>query len=127
MDYNWKEKVILVAEDVTTNFLLIKTALNKTGVKLIWAQNGRDAVEECKNAEQLDLILMDVRMPVMDGFEATKVIRKFLPDTPIIAQTSYAMDGDREKSLAAGCTDYISKPFNIKEFVALLSSYIDPK
>jgi CheY-like chemotaxis protein len=125
MEFNWKEKVILVAEDVTTNFLLIKTALNKTGVQLIWAKNGLEAVEKCQSTEHIDLILMDVRMPQMDGFEATQIIRKMLPDIPIIAQTSYAMDGDREKSLASGCTDYISKPFNIKDFVSLISSYLD--
>lgn len=125
MELNWKDKVILVAEDVTTNFLLIKTALNKTGVNLIWAKNGMEALEECKKAEKLDLILMDVRMPVMDGFEATQIIRKIRPDIPIIAQTSYAMDGDREKSLASGCTDYISKPFNIKDFIGLISKYLE--
>jgi signal transduction histidine kinase/CheY-like chemotaxis protein len=124
MDLNWKEKVILVAEDVTTNFLLIKTALNKTGVTLVWAKNGMEAVDHCKNAEQIDLILMDVRMPVMDGFEATQLIRNILPDIPIIAQTSYAMDGDREKSIASGCTDYISKPFNLKEFMEIIAKYL---
>jgi signal transduction histidine kinase/CheY-like chemotaxis protein len=125
MDFNWKDKVILVAEDVTTNFLLIKTALNKTGAILVWAKNGQEAVDLCKSEDQLDLILMDVRMPVMDGFEATQAIRTFLPDIPIIAQTSYAMDGDREKSLASGCTDYISKPFNIKDFIGLISKYLE--
>ncbi len=125
MDLIWKDKVILVAEDVTTNFLLIKTALNKTGVNLVWAKNGQEAVDLCKSEDQLDLILMDVRMPVMDGFEATQVIRNILPDIPIIAQTSYAMDGDREKSLASGCTDYISKPFNIKDFIGLIAKYLE--
>ncbi len=125
MNLNWKEKVILVAEDVTTNYLLIKTALNKTGVQLIWAKNGQEAVDHCKNADQIDLILMDVRMPVMDGFEATQNIRHLFPDIPIIAQTSYAMDGDREKSIASGCTDYISKPFNLKEFIEIIAKYLD--
>ena len=125
MNLNWEEKVILVAEDVTTNFLLIKTALNKTGVQLIWAKNGQEAVEHCKNADQVDLILMDVRMPVMDGFEATQNIRHIFPDIPIIAQTSYAMDGDREKSIASGCTDYISKPFNLKEFIEIIAKYLN--
>ncbi len=125
MDFNWKDKYILVAEDVTTNFLLIKTALNKTGVNLIWAKNGQEAVERCKHEDHIDLILMDVRMPVLDGFEATQMIRNILPDIPIIAQTSYAMDGDREKSLASGCTDYISKPFNIKDFIGLIAKYLE--
>jgi signal transduction histidine kinase/ActR/RegA family two-component response regulator len=127
MEFNWKDKVILVAEDVTTNFLLIKTALKRTGVTLIWAKNGQEAVEECKKDQQIDLILMDVRMPVMSGFEATPVIRKIRPGVPVIAQTSYAMDGDREKSIEAGCTDYIAKPFNIKDFIELIAQYIDAK
>jgi signal transduction histidine kinase/CheY-like chemotaxis protein len=125
MDFNWKDKVILVAEDVTTNFLLIKTALKRTGVTLLWAKNGKEAVDECKKDQQIDLVLMDVRMPVMSGFEATPLIRKMRPELPVIAQTSYAMDGDREKSMEAGCTDYIAKPFNIKDFIALIAQYIE--
>ncbi len=127
MEFNWKDKVILVAEDVTTNFLLIKTALKRTGVTLVWAKNGQEAVEECKKDQQIDLVLMDVRMPVMSGFEATPLIRKMRPELPVIAQTSYAMDGDREKSIESGCTDYIAKPFNIKEFIELIAQYIDTK
>ena len=127
MEFNWKDKVILVAEDVTTNFLLIKTALKRTGVTLVWAKNGKEAVEECKKDQQIDLVLMDVRMPVMSGFEATPLIRKMRPELPVIAQTSYAMDGDREKSIESGCTDYIAKPFNIKEFIELIAQYLDKK
>jgi signal transduction histidine kinase/ActR/RegA family two-component response regulator len=125
MEFDWKDKVILVAEDVTTNFLLIKTALKRTNVTLIWAKNGQEAIDECKKDQQIDLVLMDVRMPVMSGFEATPVIREIRPEVPVIAQTSYAMDGDREKSMEAGCTDYIAKPFNIKEFVELIAQYLN--
>jgi len=125
MDYNWTDKRILVAEDVATNFLLIKKALDKTGVNLIWVKNGLEALEYCKNHDPIDLILMDIRMPVMDGFEAIRQIRGFLPDIPVIAQTSYAMDGDREKSMDAGCTDYISKPFNIREFIDVVAKYMN--
>ncbi len=124
MNFNWKNKVILVAEDVATNYLLIKTALRKTDVSLIWAKNGQEALDECKKEQQIDLVLMDVRMPVMDGYTATKLIKEVRPDIPVIAQTSYAMDGDREKSQESGCNDYIAKPFNVNEFLQLIARYL---
>jgi signal transduction histidine kinase/CheY-like chemotaxis protein len=124
MDYNWSNKVILVAEDVYINFRLIQSALKKTDATLIWAQNGQEAVDECKKDQQIDLVLMDIRMPVMDGYEATKQIRKLLPDLPVIAQTSYAMDGDEAQCRAAGCVDYIAKPFNMPDLYRLIAKHI---
>ena len=124
MNFNWKNKVILVAEDVPTNYLLIQTALRKTEVKLIWAKNGQEAVDESRKDQRIDLVLMDVRMPVMDGYAATSQIKEIRPNVPVIAQTSYAMDGDREKSQEAGCDDYIAKPFNVNEFLNLIATYI---
>jgi len=124
MDLNWSDKVILVAEDVTTNFLLIKTALKKTGANLIWAKNGQEAVDQIRIGTHVDLILMDVRMPVLDGYEATRQIKELQPGLPIIAQTSYAMDGDRDKSRNAGCDDYIPKPFNLEDFINIIATYI---
>jgi len=125
MEYNWKGKVILVAEDVATNYLLVKKSLRKTGVDLIWAKNGLEAVEECKKDQQIDIVLMDIRMPLMNGLEATKQIKAIRKDLPIIAQTAYAMDGDRNRSLEAGCDDYISKPIDLNSFVELISKYIN--
>lgn len=125
MEYNWKDKVILVAEDVPTNFLLVKKSLRKTEVNLIWAKNGQEAVDECKKDQQIDLVLMDIRMPVMNGLEATRLIKPIRKDLPIIAQTAYAMDSDRNRSLEAGCNDYISKPIDLKAFIELISKYID--
>lgn len=124
MEYNWSDKLILVAEDVPTNFLLVKKSLRKTGVNLLWAKNGREAVDECKAHNEIDLVLMDIRMPIMNGLEATKKIKEINPKLPVIAQTAYAMDGDREHSLEAGCDDYISKPINLKEFIELIAKYI---
>lgn len=123
MDTNWSNKVILVAEDVSTNYLLIKTALKKTDVGLVWAKNGQEAVDECQKDQQIDLVLMDVRMPIMDGYEATRQIKKIRPDLPVITQTSYAMDGDREESIRAGCDDYIAKPFEIKDLMELIARH----
>ena len=124
MDYDWKDKVVLVAEDVYINFRLIQSSLKKTGVNLIWAQNGQDALNECKKGQHIDLILMDVRMPIMDGFEATRKIKKMFPALPIIAQTSYAMDGDDKLCIEAGCDDYIAKPFNMPDLYRLIAKYI---
>lgn len=125
MDYNWKDKLILVAEDVPTNFLLVKKSLRKTDVQLLWAKNGKETVDFVVENKDIDLVLMDIRMPIMNGLDATKEIKVLRPELPIIAQTAYAMDGDRENSIDAGCDDYISKPINIREFVDLIAKYLD--
>ncbi len=124
MEHQWNNKVILVAEDVESNFRLIKSALKKTGVKLIWAQNGKEAVDACRRDRDIDLVLMDVRMPIMDGYTATREIKKLWPGLPVIAQTSYAMNGDADICKKAGCDDYISKPFNMSDLFDVLAQYI---
>ena len=125
MDHNRKDKLILVAEDVPTNFLLVKKSLRKSNVQLLWAKNGRETVDMVAENKAIDLVLMDIRMPIMNGLDATREIKGLRPELPIIAQTAYAMDGDRENSIAAGCDDYISKPINLKEFVELVAKYLD--
>ncbi|MCK9203187.1 MAG: PAS domain S-box protein [Bacteroidales bacterium] len=120
---DWTKKVILVVEDEDSNFFLMDRILRKTGARLIWAKNGMDAIELCKT-QPIDLILMDIRMPIMDGYEATQIIKKDKPNIPIIAQTAYALKGEREKSLAAGCDNYISKPIDSKELIAILHKYL---
>jgi len=108
---NWKEKTILIAEDVPSNFYIIEILLKKTGAKLLWAKNGLEALEIIKeNREKIDLVLMDIQMPVISGIEATKEIKKISNKILIIAITAYALDGDMEKFIKAGCDDYISKP-----------------
>ena len=118
-------KTVLVAEDVKSSFDLINVILENKGTKTIWAKDGKEAVKLCRENSNIDLILMDINMPVMNGFEATREIKKFKPDLPIIAQTAYAVTGDREKSIEAGCDDYISKPINpgklLEKIVELLS------
>jgi two-component system, cell cycle response regulator DivK len=124
-NYDWKDKVILVAEDVPTNFLLIKKSLRKSEAQVLWAKNGQEAVDMVKSGDKIDLVLMDIRMPIMNGINATMEIKKLRPDLPVVSQTAYAMDGDREKSLAAGCDDYISKPFNLKTFFLLIAKFLE--
>ncbi|MGZ2371676.1 ATP-binding protein [Ancylomarina sp. YFZ004] len=100
---------ILVAEDDDVNFNLIQEMLSKKPVKIIRANNGKEAVDICKNNPSISLILMDIKMPVIDGHEATRHIKTFLPDLPIIAVTAFALAGDKEHALEAGCDAYITK------------------
>jgi signal transduction histidine kinase len=124
MDDKWKDKVILIAEDVATNYILLQKFLRKTGATLIWAKNGQEAVDECRTNNHIDLVLMDIRMPIMNGIDATKQIKAINIDLPVIAQTAYAMDGDGERSRQAGCDDYISKPIILSEFMAMIEKYL---
>ena len=124
MEFDWQNKTILVAEDVYTNYLLLESAFKKTGVTLLWAKNGQEAVDICLQRDDIDLILMDLRMPVKNGFLATNEIRAIFPDLPIIAQTSYAMSEDRQLSLDAGCNDYIAKPFRLQSLYEIIEKYL---
>ncbi len=126
MDYNWSDKTILIAEDVTANYMLIERVLRKTGVNVLWAKNGLEAVEIFRANGNIDLILMDIRMPEMNGFEAVEIIKQANPQIPIIAQTAYAMDGDAERSLELGCSGYISKPIDFNQLIEKLSTYLQP-
>jgi len=118
---NWKGKKILIAEDVETNFILLKAVLEKTGAEIIWAENGMEAVKLFRRDRDIDLILMDILMPVMDGFEATKAIRKFHADVPIIAQTAYNFDWNAIQKEGLGFNDYLAKP--IGHYDLILKSY----
>ncbi|MDM8537496.1 response regulator [Desulfobacterales bacterium HSG17] len=116
---------ILVAEDNEINQEVIEKILNGEGVSTDIANNGREALEAVKSKE-FDGVIMDVQMPVMNGYEATKKIRKFDKDIPIIAMTAYAMQGDREKCLKAGMDDYISKPVDPDLLYGVLMKWIRP-
>lgn len=115
-------KTILVAEDVDSNFLLLKAILGKT-YQLLWAKDGEQAVEMFKE-NMPDLILMDVKMPKMDGLEATRIIRSYSSDIPIIALTAYAFEADKEQAYDAGCTDFLTKPVQAAELRATLNKYL---
>jgi CheY-like chemotaxis protein len=106
---NWSDKSILIAEDEDTNYLLLVEYLEPTGAKIIRASNGFETLEVF-NEITLDLILMDMKMPMMSGYEAVRKIRESNTRIPIIAQTAYAMVDDKDKILAVGCNDYIIKP-----------------
>jgi PAS domain S-box-containing protein len=116
------KKTILIAEDIDSNFKLLKYFLSGTGFEIIRAVNGKEAVDICMRDSKIDLILMDIKMPVMDGYTAVKLIRERFKDIPIIAQTAYA--DDRDKALTGGCSGFISKPFDKKGLMRVLSDYI---
>ena len=118
-----KNLKILIAEDDEYSELLITLEVKKIGREVLIARNGFDAVEACRNNPELDLIMMDIEMPGMDGYEAARQIRQFNKEVIIIAQTAYALTGDREKAIAAGCNDYIAKPFYKNALAELLKKY----
>lgn len=117
----------LIAEDDFASDMLITQMLSKNNVDIIHVRNGLDAVEKCKSNPDLDIIIMDIKMPVLNGYEATKKIREFNKSVIIIAQTAFALSGDREKAIQAGCNDYLSKPINYEEFKNLLRKYLKTK
>ncbi len=119
-----RDKVIMVAEDEEINFRLIKGMLASSGVKFIHVYNGADAVEKCKTDEIIDLILMDLKMNVMDGFTAAGLISHLRPELPIIAQSALAMVGDRQRAIESGCSDYISKPLRKANLITLLEKHL---
>ena len=111
--YRWENKVVLITEDEEVNFFYLKTIFKKTDARIIRAKNGKEAVDIIsKHRGDIDLILMDLNMPVMDGYEAMKIIKSRHPKIPIIAQTAYTLTEDRHKCLEAGFNDYIAKPIN---------------
>jgi len=118
-------KRILVVEDNETNMYLIRFILTKNGYEVLEAETGEKGVELALK-EKPDLIIMDIQLPGIDGLEATKRIRESKAEgaVSIVALTSYAMAGDKEKSIAAGCTGYIEKPINPETFIAEIEKYL---
>jgi CheY-like chemotaxis protein len=116
-------KRILVAEDNQLNFKLIETILSRTNATFYWAKNGVEAVDlSIKN--ELDLVLMDIRMPEMDGLAASKLIKKYYPDLNIVAVTAFTSSEDVEHIFNAGITEYVSKPINQEKFIQMLEKYL---
>lgn len=123
-NYDFSGKKILIAEDERTNYLFLEALLKRTNAVLIWAETGKLALDAVINDNTIDLILMDIKMPEMNGYEATHEIKKIRPNLPIIAQTAYALAGEKEKILGAGCDDYLSKPIMGKVLLEKIEHYI---
>ena len=108
--YDWSKKSILIADDELHNYIILEKALRKTNIKIYHAENGEQAVKIFKDNPDIDVILMDIRMPEMGGLEATKYIRTVSRNIPIIAFTAFALSDDEAIALEFGCDVYISKP-----------------
>jgi hypothetical protein len=108
----FKGMKVLVAEDEETNYIYFEELLTDWGLEVIHARNGNEAVEMCERNDDIEMVFMDVKMPQLNGLDATKFIKEIKPNLTIVAQTAYAMLEDREKALQAGCDDYITKPID---------------
>jgi hypothetical protein len=118
-----KNLKILVVEDDDASKKFISITVKKLCKALLEASTGTEAVDICHNNTDIDLILMDIQIPVMNGYEATRQIRQFNKKVVIIAQTAFGLAGDQEKAIEAGCNDYIAKPINKDELIALIQKY----
>jgi two-component system, cell cycle response regulator DivK len=124
MAHPWQNKTILVVEDDEINYFYIKTVLSPTGCKVLRVVMGKDVVGVMQEHAEINLVLMDIRLPDINGHEVTKSLRGMGYTLPIIAQTAYAMIGDRELALESGCNDYISKPLSPSQLISLMEKYL---
>lgn len=113
--------VLIADDDEAARFYLTELLVNKCK-KILHAESGIEVVAQCRENKAIDLVLMDIKMPEMDGYDAAREIREFDENIMIIAQTAYALPGDREKALAAGCNDYLSKPVKQDDLLAVVEN-----
>ncbi len=119
-----KKYTILIAEDEEINFFYLTEILKNTGVKILWAKNGLEAVNMAETNRDIDMVLMDIKMPEINGLEAINYIRTIRPELPIVAQTAYVMDNDREICLKSGCVDFLSKPIKSAQLLEVVYSVL---
>ena len=124
MEKKYDGKTILIAEDEQSNFDFLKILLNRMNIRVLWAKNGIEAVSICESDPSIDLVFMDIKMPLLNGYEATKRIKKNRPELPIIAQTAYAMISDKLEADKAGCDGYLSKPIKIYQILEVLQQHL---
>lgn len=117
-------KTLLIAEDDNSNFMLLEEMLSDSGINIIRAVNGLEAVELCKSNPNINLVLMDLKLPELDGFQATMRIKGFRPELSIIAQSAYSIVSDINKALACGCSDFLSKPLNHELLLSKMKKYL---
>ncbi len=123
-DYNWPGTRILIVEDDEFSFQFFNVVFRDRGPEVIRARNGKEALQLFQEHTDIDLILMDIQMPLLDGYEVTRLIREKDPEVTIIAQTAFIHDNEEKKCLEAGCTDYISKPIDLQSLLGLIDRYL---
>ncbi len=114
---------ILVAEDEILNYELVREILSMHGFETLHAANGEEAVNIIQEDQDISMVLMDIKMPVLDGLEASRRIKAIKPDLPIVALTAHVLSGDREKKLEAGCDDYLTKPVTRQILIDCIEKY----
>jgi len=120
----WTGKTVMIVEDDEMSLIYLKEVLKSTQIEILHARNGKQAVEMVESNPEISIILMDIKLPEMDGYEATRKIKQIKPTLPVIAQTAYAMADDQQKSLEVGCDEYISKPINRRKLLETMESFI---
>jgi len=116
------EKVILIVEDDEASFLFLDSVLKRTSAKVIHAYNGQDSLD-ILTRQDVTVVLMDLKMPGMDGYEATRIIKSIYKNLPVIATTAYAMYGDEQRAIKAGCDGYLTKPLKKELLLKMLEEY----
>jgi CheY-like chemotaxis protein len=122
---NWADKSILIAEDDVFSFVYLKEILSPTGINIILAQDGMKAFAECIKNPEISIVLMDIKLPVVNGLESTRLIKRYKPHVVIIAQTAFAMAEDYNRCISAGCDDYLAKPVLPEQLLFKLDQYIN--
>ena len=120
-----QSKTCLVVEDMEINYVYLKALLEPLGFNVLWAKDGKNGIEMALKNDDIDLVLMDIRLPGTDGYEATRIIKEKRPKLPVIAQSAYALHDERKRALEAGCDDYVTKPIYRDEFRSVLSAFFD--
>jgi len=123
-EHSMKGKKILVAEDNHLNYLLIEAFLAGTAIKICWARDGQEAVDQCKSPGDFDMVLMDLRMPIMDGYQAVRDIRSFNKDLPVVAVTAYSLSEVKKNTEGDWFTDYLAKPVNQEKLLQMINQYV---
>jgi PAS domain S-box-containing protein len=122
--YNFSNQHLLLVEDDNISFQYFRAILEYTNINIVRATNGLEAIKMLKENDNINLVLMDIRMPKMNGYEATREIKKIRPEIPVIAQTAHALYGEKEKATEAGCDDYIAKPIKTTVLYKVLEKYL---
>jgi CheY-like chemotaxis protein len=122
-NYDWSSKSILIVDDLEIIFNYYKLAVSRTGVSLYWTDNGSKAIEYIKNQPEINLVLMDIQMPGMDGYETGKLIKKIRPELPVIIQTAYVLEETEQKAFDNGMDGYISKPIKLNLLLNLIDNF----
>ncbi len=121
--YDFNGKTVLAVDDVAFNLDLITLFFRKTGAKMLFAANGREALDTCIANPQIDIVLMDIQMPVMNGLDATREIRKIYPGIPVIAITAFVHADDKQRCFDAGCNNFLSKPCSRADMLMTVNKY----